>query len=198
MEANTSAMLSAFAEAQRSEARLRSHRVEEQVRIGEAIRAGRSKEALQIVEKRIQQEKGHLERALEGASTEGSPDLKKSLARVAAYQERFPWSPAPIQAPRSSSGLFEGATLLPKYEDGRMAGLRVSSVHPSGFFAQLGIRDGDVITRFNQQPVSSSSSVASLLEVLSKDSSFELTVRAANGVIRQIHFPTAKTPGDGA
>lgn len=47
------------------------------------------------------------------------------------------------------------ARLLPSIRDGKVEGFRVSEVKPSGVFAMVGIRDGDVLHRINDLPVDS-------------------------------------------
>lgn len=47
------------------------------------------------------------------------------------------------------------ARLLPSQKDGRVEGFRVSEVKPSGVFAMVGLRNGDVLLRLNDFPVDS-------------------------------------------
>jgi general secretion pathway protein C len=47
------------------------------------------------------------------------------------------------------------ARLLPSMKDGRVEGFRVSEVKPSGVFAMVGIRNGDVLHKINDLPVDS-------------------------------------------
>lgn len=47
------------------------------------------------------------------------------------------------------------ARLLPSVKDGRVEGFRVSEVKPSGVFAMVGIRNGDVLHKINDLPVDS-------------------------------------------
>lgn len=47
------------------------------------------------------------------------------------------------------------ARLLPSLKDGKVEGFRVSEVKPSGVFAMLGIRNGDVLHRINDLPIDS-------------------------------------------
>ena len=47
------------------------------------------------------------------------------------------------------------ARLLPSIKDGKVEGFRVSEVKPSGVFALVGIRNGDVLHKINDLPVDS-------------------------------------------
>lgn len=47
------------------------------------------------------------------------------------------------------------ARLLPSTKDGKVEGFRVSEVKPTGIFATIGIRNGDMLLRINDLPVDS-------------------------------------------
>ncbi|GAM08769.1 hypothetical protein OR1_01043 [Geobacter sp. OR-1] len=47
------------------------------------------------------------------------------------------------------------ARLLPSAKDGKVEGFRVSEVKPTGIFATIGIRNGDVLLRINDFPIDS-------------------------------------------
>ena len=47
------------------------------------------------------------------------------------------------------------ARLLPSSKDGKVEGFRVSEVRPSGIFATVGIKNGDVLLRINDFPIDS-------------------------------------------
>jgi general secretion pathway protein C len=47
------------------------------------------------------------------------------------------------------------ARLLPSVKDGKVEGFRVSEVKPSGVFAMIGIKNGDVLHKINDLPVDS-------------------------------------------
>lgn len=47
------------------------------------------------------------------------------------------------------------ARLLPSQKDGKVEGFRVSEVKPSGVFAMLGIKNGDILQRLNDFPIDS-------------------------------------------
>jgi general secretion pathway protein C len=47
------------------------------------------------------------------------------------------------------------ARLLPSQKDGKVEGFRVSEVKPSGVFAMVGLRNGDVLLRLNDFPIDS-------------------------------------------
>jgi general secretion pathway protein C len=45
--------------------------------------------------------------------------------------------------------------LLPSQKDGKVEGFRASEVKPSGVFAMIGIKNGDVLLRLNDFPIDS-------------------------------------------
>jgi general secretion pathway protein C len=47
------------------------------------------------------------------------------------------------------------ARLLPSQKDGKVEGFRASEVKPSGVFAMIGIKNGDVLVRLNDYPMDS-------------------------------------------
>jgi general secretion pathway protein C len=47
------------------------------------------------------------------------------------------------------------ARLLPSMKDGKVEGFRVSEVKPSGIFATVGVKNGDVLLRINDFPIDS-------------------------------------------
>lgn len=53
------------------------------------------------------------------------------------------------------SQVMTDARLLPSVKDGKVEGFRVSEVKPSGIFAIIGIRNGDILHKINDLPVDS-------------------------------------------
>lgn len=53
----------------------------------------------------------------------------------------------------SPAQAMSDARLLPSEKDGKVEGFRVSAVKPAGFFAMVGMKDGDVLLRLNDFPI---------------------------------------------
>jgi general secretion pathway protein C len=53
------------------------------------------------------------------------------------------------------SQAMSDARLLPSQKDGKVEGFRASEVKPSGLFAMIGIKNGDVLLRLNDFPIDS-------------------------------------------
>jgi general secretion pathway protein C len=51
--------------------------------------------------------------------------------------------------------VMSDARLLPSQKDGKVEGFRASEVKPTGLFAMVGIKNGDVLLRLNDFPVDS-------------------------------------------
>jgi general secretion pathway protein C len=97
-----------------------------------------------------------------------------------------PQAPPPAAAApgaaRTPAQLFQDARILPKYTEGQMVGVQVSSIKPGGIFEKMGLQDGDVITELNGVRIDSPEQSAKvLLEVTTKDS-FSMKLDRASGV----------------
>jgi general secretion pathway protein C len=51
--------------------------------------------------------------------------------------------------------VMSDARLLPSQKDGKVEGFRVSEIKPSGVFAMMGMKNGDILLRLNDFPVDS-------------------------------------------
>jgi general secretion pathway protein C len=97
-----------------------------------------------------------------------------------------PQAPPPAAAApgaaRTPAQLFQDARILPKYTEGQMVGVQVSSIKPGGIFEKMGLQDGDVITELNGVRIDSPEQSAKvLLEVTTKES-FSMKLDRASGV----------------
>jgi general secretion pathway protein C len=89
-------------------------------------------------------------------------------------------TPAPATA-RTPAQLFQDARILPKYAEGQMVGVQVSSIKPGGIFEKMGLQDGDVITELNGVRIDSPEQSAKILLQLSGTDTFTLQVDRAGG-----------------
>lgn len=92
------------------------------------------------------------------------------------------------EAMRNPAELFSQARILPKYENGQMTGVQLNSIQPGSLFAEIGIRDGDVITQVNGIVVASPQDSAALLQELTQSNQFEVTVMGSDGQPRTLNY----------
>ena len=78
--------------------------------------------------------------------------------------------------PEARRDLFSQARLMPEWRDGRMVGIRVSAIESGGFFAGLGLEDGDVITEANGIRVESPERSAEVMLELAEAPELEVTI----------------------
>lgn len=69
---------------------------------------------------------------------------------------------------QNPSNLLSQARVLPKFENGEMMGLQISSIKAGSLFSEIGIQDGDVITEFNGIPIDSPSESSRILQEMSE------------------------------
>ncbi len=82
----------------------------------------------------------------------------------------------PDPARPETRDLFSQARLLPVWRDGRMVGIRVTAIESGGFFAGLGLEEGDVITEANGIRVESPERSAEVLLELAEARVLEVTI----------------------
>jgi general secretion pathway protein C len=66
--------------------------------------------------------------------------------------------------------------IAPYYENGQPRGLQLQNLRSDSIFAQIGIRNGDVLSAVNGSPITSPQQAASMYESLMNESSVSLTV----------------------
>jgi general secretion pathway protein C len=89
---------------------------------------------------------------------------------------------------RNPAELFSEARILPKYENGQMMGVQVSSIKPGSLFEDIGIQDGDTVTQVNGITVTSPQDSAALLRELTESTDFQVNVLGADGQTRTLHY----------
>jgi general secretion pathway protein C len=92
------------------------------------------------------------------------------------------------QAMRNPSELFTQARILPKYENGEMAGVQLNAIQPGSLFEQIGVRNGDVITQVNGIEVTSPQDSNRLLQELTQATEFQVEVVGEDGEPRTLSY----------
>ena len=78
--------------------------------------------------------------------------------------------------PPMASGLLAEGSPVPVYRDGALAGVALQNVPPDGFYARLGLREGDVVASINGVPFDAPDVGGALLGALLGSSEVQLTV----------------------
>ena len=91
-------------------------------------------------------------------------------------------------AVRNPAELFSEARILPKYDNGAMVGVQLSSIKPGSLFEEIGIQNGDTVTQVNGITVTSPQDSAALLKELTSASDFQVQVLGADGQTRALTY----------
>lgn len=89
---------------------------------------------------------------------------------------------------RNPAELFSEARILPKYENGQMMGVQLSSIKPGSLFEEIGIQNGDTVTQVNGITVTSPQDSAALLKELTESTDFQVNVVGADGQTRTLTY----------
>jgi general secretion pathway protein C len=89
---------------------------------------------------------------------------------------------------RNPAELFSEARILPKYDNGQMVGVQLSSIKPGSLFEEIGIQNGDTVTGVNGITVTSPQDSAALLKELTESTDFQVNVMGADGQIRTLQY----------
>ena len=92
------------------------------------------------------------------------------------------------EAVRNPAALFSEARILPKYDNGSMVGVQLSSIKPGSLFEEIGIQNGDTVTQVNGITVTSPQDSAALLKELTSASEFQVNVLGADGQTRSLNY----------
>jgi general secretion pathway protein C len=92
------------------------------------------------------------------------------------------------EAARNPAELFSQARILPKYEEGQMTGVQLSSIQPGSIFEEIGLREGDTVTQVNGIVVTGPQDSAALLKELAESDEFTVNVVGADGATRTLHY----------
>lgn len=89
---------------------------------------------------------------------------------------------------RNPAELFSEARILPKYDNGQMVGVQLSSIKPGSLFEEIGIQNGDTVTQVNGITVTSPQDSAALLKELTESTDFQVSVQGADGQTRTLSY----------
>ena len=92
------------------------------------------------------------------------------------------------EAMRNPSELFSEARILPRYDNGAMVGVQLSSIKPGSLFEEIGIQNGDTVTQVNGVTVTSPQDSAALIKELTEASEFQVNVLGADGQNRSLTY----------
>jgi len=92
------------------------------------------------------------------------------------------------EAVANPAELFSAARILPRYENGAMVGVQLSSIKPGSLFEAIGIQNGDTVTQVNGITVTSPQDTATLLKELTESSEFQVNVLGADGQSRSLTY----------
>jgi general secretion pathway protein C len=121
------------------------------------------------------------------AATPGVGDLRERVQRLS--DSSFQVQRGDVQqAMRNPSELFTQARILPKYENGEMAGVQLNAIQPGSLFEQIGVRNGDVITEVNGIQVTSPQDSSRLLQELTQATEFQVEVVGEDGAPRTLSY----------
>jgi general secretion pathway protein C len=87
------------------------------------------------------------------------------------------------------AALYSQARILPKVNSsGRVEGLEISAIQPGSIFEQVGIQDGEVITRIDGVPISDIGKSAQIMSALTDQGEVSVTLESENGPPRTLPF----------
>lgn len=86
------------------------------------------------------------------------------------------------------TNLFSQARILPKYDGGEMVGLQVNAIKPGSLFEDIGIENGDVITKLNGISIDNPQESAKVLTEFSSAENFTVDVERQDGSSDTLEF----------
>jgi len=78
---------------------------------------------------------------------------------------------------KDPSALFSQMRALPHFVNGKTDGFSISNVAPGSVFEQLGLKDGDLLTEIDGQPVTNPMQAMGLMQSVRTASSIDLTIQ---------------------
>lgn len=106
---------------------------------------------------------------------------------------RFEVDPDTVQeALRNPTTLFSQARILPKYQDGEMLGVQLNAIKEDSLFEKVGLVDGDTITEFNGQSLSTPADSAAFLQDLMGGGAFDVKVLGEDGIEKTLNFDSSQ------
>ena len=121
--------------------------------------------------------------------TPSRPPSRREVDVRKTGEDQFSVDRAGVQdVARNPSQLFSQARILPKYEEGEMVGVQLNAIQSGSLFEQIGIQNGDVITEFNGIQVTGQQESAQVLQQLSTEEAFNLTVCNKSGDCKPLSY----------
>lgn len=121
------------------------------------------------------------------ATPPGGTDLRDRIRRLS--ESSFQVDREQVEETmRNPAELFSEARILPKYDNGQMTGVQLSSIKPGSLFEEIGIQNGDTVTQVNGITISSPQDSAALLKELTESTDFTVNVQGADGQTRTLTY----------
>jgi type II secretion system protein C len=140
----------------------------------------RSRRTAQKLEERVRE----LETELSGAAQPVAGQVGRLGAGTGSDQEAS-------TTPSLAADIFSQARMLPKYENGEVAGLEFSAIEAESVFQKAGLENGDVVTEVNGVPINSVAATSRVLTEFGTVQDYNITVRGPAGV-RTLNVPAAQ------
>ena len=97
---------------------------------------------------------------------------------VSRYPRKIKLKGNQIQTAMENLGqLMEQATLRPHIEEGQPSGISITAIKPNAIFRKMRLRNGDVITGVNGNPIGSVDDAARVFEEFSSGSNIQLQIK---------------------
>jgi general secretion pathway protein C len=126
-------------------------------------------------------------RPVAAAAPPAAEDLRDRIRRLS--DSSFQVDRAQVEETmRNPAELFSEARILPKYDNGQMVGVQLSSIKPGSLFEEIGIQNGDTVTQVNGITVTSPQDSAALLKELTESTDFQVSVQGSDGQSRTLNY----------
>ena len=134
----------------------------------------------------------------EGAAPENPLDPEeRERRRALALRLRALIEEGPREAPAGDfGGLLGAAEPVPLYRDGELLGIELRQVAPEGFYARMGLREGDLVQSINDVPFDSPDLARELVWSLTTGASVELEVERSDGSQERVSLPREQVLGE--
>jgi type II secretion system protein C len=114
------------------------------------------------------------------------PGVKDGVRRLGA--NRFLLDRSTVNSNiRNMAPLFNEIRATPNVENGAANGFRLSEIQPNSIFQQIGLRDGDLLSAVNGQPIGDPVKAMAMLQSLQSQSSITLNI-VRNGAPTQLYY----------
>lgn len=120
-------------------------------------------------------------------TAEATSAARKQLQKLA--EDRFQMERDDVgDMMRNPADLFSQARILPKFEEGEMTGLQINAIKPGSLFEEVGIQNGDVITKLNGVAIDTPEESAKILTEFSQAEEFTVDVKRSDGTTDTLEF----------